>query len=58
MLPGHYIGNCINEELVEELFGSVTDFAQAVDQHGDNFEHNGVRVEYDPEQDVHSFFLL
>ncbi len=47
--------DCRNEELVEEIFGSVTDFAQVVAELGDDFIYRGWRVTYDPRRDIHFF---
>jgi hypothetical protein len=52
------IGNCTSEEVIEKLFGSVTDFAQLVEEHGDNFTYNGVKVVYDAKKDIHWFCLI
>ena len=51
------IGNCTREELVEEIFGSVTEFAQWVESFGDEFQIGQIKVVYDVEQDIHSFVL-
>lgn len=52
------IGDCTDEELVEELFGSVTDFARLVDEHGDNFMHGDIDVVYCEETDIHTFYWV
>ena len=53
-----YLGDCRNEGLLEDIFGSVTDFAQAVEELGDEFRWRGtVVVEYDEDTDIHSFWL-
>ena len=48
-------GNCINDFLP---WCDVTEFAQSIDQHGDNFTLYNILVEYDNNKDVHTFKLL
>ncbi|HWY34728.1 MAG TPA: hypothetical protein VNX68_08780, partial [Nitrosopumilaceae archaeon] len=50
------IGDCRNEELVDDIFGSVSEFARQVELNGDNFLYQNIQVIYDPETDVHSFW--
>jgi hypothetical protein len=50
------IGDCRDEELVESIFGSVSEFARQVEENGDAFTYGGVIVEYDDETDIHTFF--
>lgn len=52
------LGDCRNESLVEELFGSVTDFARIAEEMGNNFVFRNFVVSYDMEKDIHSFYLL
>jgi hypothetical protein len=53
------IGTCQSEEIIEQFFGSVSEFARQVEEKGDNFTHKQiVRVEYDEKKDVHYFFLV
>ena len=51
-----YIGNCTDDDVIEHIFGDATNFAQAVDEHGDEFTIDDLVVKYDPETDVHSFY--
>ena len=51
-----YIGNCLSEYLINGIFGSVTGFAQQVEENGDEFEYEGVIVIYDAEKDIHHFW--
>jgi hypothetical protein len=53
-----YIGNCINENLINELFDNVSNFALLIEENGDNFTINNIIVEYDENTDVHSFYLI
>jgi len=50
------IGDCRNEELVKELFGSVTDFAYEIENRGDNFTFGKIKVKYNKNTDIHSFY--
>ena len=52
------LGDCRDESLIEELFGSVTDFARLVEEMGDNFVFRSFVVSYDREKDIHSFYLI
>lgn len=58
MKTAQYVGNCTQDDVIDELFGSVTDFAQCVDEHGDDFELNGLRVTYNQDTDIHSFYFI
>lgn len=51
-----FIGNCRNETLVEEIFGSVSEFARQVEEKGNSFWIDGVLVKYDHTTDIHSFW--
>jgi len=53
----HYIGNCAQDDVVDDLFGDINNFAWYVENYGDEFEIDGVKVTYDPDSDVHSFYL-
>ena len=50
------LGDCRDEDLIADIFGSVTDFAKAVDEHGDEFTDGSLVVKYDPETDIHTFY--
>lgn len=53
------IGNCTQEDVVEDLFGSVSEFARQVEENGDEFLYkNSIQVTYDEPNDVHYFFSL
>lgn len=56
VVDNQYIGNCTQEDVIDDLFGSVTDFAWLVDEYGDEFTHNGITVTYDEDSDIHSFY--
>ena len=51
-----FLGDCRDEDLIESIFGSVTDFAQQVEKYGDNFVLDDICVKYDEKTDIHSFF--
>jgi hypothetical protein len=53
------IGNCTQEDVVEDIFGSVSEFARLVEENGDEFLYkNSIVVKYDEDNDVHYFFEL
>jgi len=53
------IGNCTQEDVVDDIFGSVSEFACQVELNGDSFLYNNeVVVKYDEDNDVHYFFAL
>lgn len=54
----NFIGDCRDEALVDDLFGSVTELACLCETYGDNFTYQGIRVEYNPDTDIHSFFTV
>lgn len=52
-----YIGNCTQDETVDDIFGDVSEFARQVELHGDEFEIDNLVVKYDPEEDIHHFYI-
>ena len=50
------LGDCRNESLVDLLFGSVSELARLIEEHGDEFSIGPVVVRYDAETDIHTFF--
>lgn len=53
-----FIGDCRNEKLIEDIFGSVTDFARLVEEKGNNFTEGKIVVKYNEKKDIHSFFKI
>jgi hypothetical protein len=53
-----YLGNCTDEELVIDIFGSVTNLATLIEQDGNEFIHQGVMVKYNDDTDIHSFYRV
>jgi hypothetical protein len=51
-----YQGNCTEDDVIEHIFGDVNNFANMVEEHGDEFTVGDLVVKYDPETDVHSFY--
>jgi hypothetical protein len=51
------IGDCRNEELVDDIFGSVSEFARIVDEKGDNFLYGKYAIIYNEKNDIHYFYL-
>tara|TARA_R100001244_G_C5079352_1_gene113485 strand:+ start:322 stop:513 length:192 start_codon:yes stop_codon:yes gene_type:complete len=52
------IGDCRNETIINEIFGSVTDFAQTIEQNGNEFKIGWLMVTYDNETDIHTFYRV
>jgi hypothetical protein len=53
------IGNCTQEDVVDDIFGSVSEFARQVEENGDEFIYkNDVVIKYDEDNDIHYFFNL
>ena len=50
------VGTCVDEELVDEIFGSASEFARQVELNGDNFEYGPYSIRYNDEEDVHYFY--
>jgi hypothetical protein len=51
-----YQGNCTEDDVIEHIFGDVNNFANMVEEHGDEFTVGDLVVKYDPKTDVHSFY--
>lgn len=45
------------DDVIEELFGDVSYLACLIEEHGDNFTVGSIEVRYDPDTDIHSFYL-
>jgi 8-oxo-dGTP pyrophosphatase MutT (NUDIX family) len=55
--PGlSYIGNCTEDEVVDDIFGNVSEFARMVELYGDEFAVGDLVVKYDDDQDIHYFY--
>lgn len=52
-----YYGNCTQDEVVDDIFGDVSEFARQVELHGDEFEIDNLVVKYDDAEDVHHFYM-
>jgi len=50
------VGDCRDESLIEEIFGSVTVFAQLVEEKGNNFSYGNYRIKYNEKEDIHYFY--
>ena len=53
----NYIGNCTEDDIVEDIFGNVSEFARQVEMYGDEFKVGNLVVKYDYETDVHQFYI-
>ena len=51
------IGNCTDENLVNEIFGSVSELARLVEENGDNFKYGVYTVVYNEDLDIHTFYI-
>lgn len=51
-----HIGDCRNDDLIDDIFGSTSEFARLVEQYGDDFTYENIVVKYDPNEDIHYFF--
>ncbi len=50
------IGDCRDEALVEDIFGSVSEFARQVEMGGNNFIYGKYAVKYNERYDRHTFY--
>ncbi len=52
-------GDCTQEDVVEDIFGSVSEFARQVEENGDEFMcKDQIVITYDESNDIHCFFYL
>ena len=51
-----YQGNCTEDDVVDDIFGDVNNFANMVEKYGDEFTRGNLVVKYDPKKDVHYFY--
>lgn len=52
------IGDCTMDDVIEYLFGDASAFACLVEENGDEFVHNNVKVTYDDVTDIHTFWSV
>lgn len=52
----YFLGDCRNTGLVEDIFGSVSEFARQIEKNGNTFEYGDIEVSYDEDNDIHSFW--
>jgi len=53
------IGNCTEEDVIDDIFGSVSEFARQVEENGDEFLYqDNIIVKYDEDNDIHYFYQL
>ncbi len=52
------LGDCRDEDLIESIFGSVSDFATEIEEKGNNFTDGRLVVKYNKKTDIHSFFQI
>jgi hypothetical protein len=51
-------GNCTQDDVVEDIFGSTSEFARQVEENGDQFVYRNIIVKYDEVEDIHYFFEI
>ena len=51
-----YLGNCTEDDVVDDIFGSMSEFARMVEKHGDDFTLGNLVVKYDDDEDIHHFY--
>jgi hypothetical protein len=51
-----YQGNCTEDDVVDDIFGDVNNFANMVEKYGDEFTRGKLVVKYNPKKDVHYFY--
>lgn len=49
------LGDCRNETLINEIFGSVSEFARIIEEKGNEFIYENIEVCYNPQTDIHMF---
>ena len=54
------MGDCRDENLVEDIFGSVSEFDRIDEQHSgkSQYKYGNVLVKYDPKTDIHTFYKI
>lgn len=52
------LGDCRDEELIDSLFGSVSEFARLAEENGDEFTSGSLRVTYNSRLDRHYFWRI
>lgn len=51
------LGTSKNKELVNDIFGDVSNFTKLVETYGDNFHINNIKSKYDKKQDIHYLYI-
>jgi hypothetical protein len=52
------LGICQDENLVEDIFGSVSEFARQVEEKGNEFIYGNISIKYNPKTDIHTFYKI
>jgi hypothetical protein len=53
-----FLGDCRNIELINEIFGSISEFARLCEERGNNFTYGKITIEYNEAKDIHSFYKI
>lgn len=52
------LGDCRDENLIDELFGSVSEFGRQIEKNGDDFVYGKIKITYNPKSDIHTFWEI
>ena len=52
------LGDCRNENLIESIFGSISEFARLVEVRGNDFVFGKIQIKYNRNKDIHSFYAI
>lgn len=52
------LSTCQDEEFINNLFGSVSEFARLVEENGNTFTYRGILIEYNEDEDIHYFYSV
>lgn len=50
------LGDCRNENLINDIFGTVSEFAYQIEKNGNDFIYGAIHVVYDEPTDIHTFY--
>lgn len=50
------IGDCRNDSIIDDIFGSVSEFARLIEEFCDEFNYGKYTVTYNEDIDIHYFW--
>lgn len=56
MIKTMKLGDCRSESLINDIFGSVSEFGRLVEENGNEFQIGWLVVSYDEDTDIHTFY--